>query len=73
MLCPADTPEGESCGLVKNLALKTHVTTDDEEGPIERLCYSLGVEDVSLLSGEEVTLGKVKGSGYRVQGERSRV
>ena len=59
MLCPADTPEGESCGLVKNLALMTHVTTDDEEGPIERLCYSLGVEDVSLLSGEEVTLGKV--------------
>lgn len=27
MLCPADTPEGESCGLVKNLALMTHVTT----------------------------------------------
>ena len=26
-----DTPEGESCGLVKNLALMTHVTTDDEE------------------------------------------
>lgn len=57
MLCPADTPEGESCGLVKNLALMTHVTTDDEELPIERLCYSLGVEDISLLSGEEVTHG----------------
>ena len=27
MLCPADTPEGESCGLVKNLALMTHITT----------------------------------------------
>lgn len=27
MVCPADTPEGESCGLVKNLALMTHVTT----------------------------------------------
>ncbi|KDD71307.1 hypothetical protein H632_c5334p0, partial [Helicosporidium sp. ATCC 50920] len=24
MVCPADTPEGESCGLVKNLALLTH-------------------------------------------------
>eukprot|EP00959_Pyramimonas_sp_CCMP1952_P357634 7488030-Pyramimonas_sp.AAC.1 len=31
MLCPSDTPEGEACGLVKNLALMTHVTTDDEE------------------------------------------
>lgn len=28
ILCPSDTPEGESCGLVKNLALTTHVTTD---------------------------------------------
>lgn len=28
MLCPADTPEGESCGLVKNLALMTSVTVD---------------------------------------------
>eukprot|EP00961_Rhodomonas_salina_P129592 1745207-Rhodomonas_salina.1 len=56
MLCPADTPEGESCGLVKNLALMTHVTTDDEEAPIERLCFSLGVEDVSMLSGEEVSV-----------------
>ena len=29
-LCPSDTPEGESCGLVKNLALMTHVTTDSD-------------------------------------------
>ena len=28
MLCPSDTPEGEVCGLVKNLALMTHITTD---------------------------------------------
>lgn len=34
MLCPCDTPEGESCGLVKNLALMTHVTTDQEEAPL---------------------------------------
>jgi DNA-directed RNA polymerase III subunit RPC2 len=30
MICPADTPEGEACGLVKNLALLAHVTTDEE-------------------------------------------
>ena len=28
VLCPSDTPEGESCGLVKNLALMTAVTVD---------------------------------------------
>ena len=37
MLCPADTPEGEACGLVKNLALSAHITTDEESAPIERL------------------------------------
>ncbi|TVU29093.1 hypothetical protein EJB05_20641 [Eragrostis curvula] len=54
MLCPCDTPEGEACGLTKNLALLSHVTTDQEEGPLMNLCYSLGVEDLSLLSGEEI-------------------
>lgn len=39
MLCPCDTPEGEQCGLVKNLALMTHVTTDEEEGPIITLVF----------------------------------
>lgn len=42
MLCPCDTPEGEACGLVKNLALMTHVTTDEEEGPlISLVCFYL--------------------------------
>lgn len=54
MLCPADTPEGESCGLVKNLALMTHVTTDEEEAPIARLGIALGVEPAPYVTGEEL-------------------
>ncbi|EOA12810.1 hypothetical protein CARUB_v10025768mg [Capsella rubella] len=54
MLCPCDTPEGESCGLVKNLALMTHVTTDEEEGPLVAMCYKLGVTDLEVLSAEEL-------------------
>eukprot|EP01119_Soliformovum_irregulare_P022393 TRINITY_DN7650_c0_g1_i1.p1 TRINITY_DN7650_c0_g1~~TRINITY_DN7650_c0_g1_i1.p1 ORF type:complete len:1136 (+),score=372.05 TRINITY_DN7650_c0_g1_i1:115-3522(+) len=54
MLCPSDTPEGEACGLVKNLALMTHVTTDDEEDPLIRLAFNLGVQDISLMSGDEI-------------------
>ncbi|KAK7256943.1 hypothetical protein RIF29_30558 [Crotalaria pallida] len=54
MLCPCDTPEGEACGLVKNLALMTHVTTDEEDAPLISLCYSLGVVDMEHLSGEEL-------------------
>lgn len=54
MLCPSDTPEGEACGLVKNLALMTHITTEVEETPIVRLAFNIGVEDVNLLGGEEI-------------------
>lgn len=54
MLCPSDTPEGEACGLVKNLALMTHITTDDEEEPIKQLVFALGAEDVTLASGYEL-------------------
>ncbi|CAD6208297.1 GSCOCG00003306001-RA-CDS [Cotesia congregata] len=54
MMCPSDTPEGESCGLVKNLALMTHITTEIEEKPIARLVYNLGVESINILSGEEI-------------------
>ncbi|OWR44164.1 DNA-directed RNA polymerase [Danaus plexippus plexippus] len=54
MLCPSDTPEGEACGLVKNLALMTHITTECSEGPISRLACNAGVEDVRLLGGEEI-------------------
>jgi DNA-directed RNA polymerase III subunit RPC2 len=55
MLCPSDTPEGEACGLVKNLALMTHITTDTEEKQLIRLTYNLGVEDVHLLCGSEIS------------------
>jgi DNA-directed RNA polymerase III subunit RPC2 len=55
MLCPSDTPEGEACGLVKNLALMTHITTETEEAPVIRLAFNVGVEDVHLLSGEELS------------------
>jgi DNA-directed RNA polymerase III subunit RPC2 len=44
MLCTSDTPEGEACGLVKNLALMTHITTDVLEQPLINLAFMLGVE-----------------------------
>ncbi|KAI0561504.1 DNA-directed RNA polymerase [Gracilaria domingensis] len=54
MLCPSDTPEGEACGLVKNLALMTHVTTDDNPASLERLLYDLGVQPTYALSAEQL-------------------
>lgn len=54
LLCPADTPEGESCGLVKNLALMAHVTTDAEEENLVRALFNMGVEDLRTMGGEEI-------------------
>ena len=33
----------------------THITTEAGEGPIVRLAFNVGVEDVHLLSGEELS------------------
>ncbi|KAI1004794.1 DNA-directed RNA polymerase III subunit [Podosphaera aphanis] len=54
MLCPSDTPEGEACGLVKNLALMTHITTYDDEAPVKNLISLLGAEDIVSTSGKEI-------------------
>ena len=54
MLCPSDTPEGESCGLVKNLALLTHVTTDDEANRLKRMLFMLGVEEPESVCGQDL-------------------
>ncbi|KAJ3211685.1 DNA-directed RNA polymerase III core subunit ret1 [Entophlyctis luteolus] len=54
MLCTSDTPEGEACGLVKNLALMAHITTDSEDSRIRQLAFILGVEDLNLLNGSEL-------------------
>ena len=51
MLCPSDTPEGESCGLVKNLALMTHVTTDEPAEALRELAFDLGCEQLGMESG----------------------
>ena len=39
MMCPADTPEGEACGLVKNLALLAHVTDDEDGEYVNYACF----------------------------------
>jgi DNA-directed RNA polymerase III subunit RPC2 len=53
MICPSDTPDGESCGLVKTLALLTHITNDLPEEPILHLIINLGVEDLAHFSTED--------------------
>jgi RNA polymerase Rpb2, domain 3 len=53
MMCPADTPEGEACGLVKNLALLAHVTNDEESEneTLRSICFDLGeIQSLSAVA-----------------------
>ena len=43
IICPSDTPDGESCGLVKNLALLTYITTEQNHSKIIKLLKYLGL------------------------------
>ncbi|KAJ1340991.1 hypothetical protein BSLG_004464 [Batrachochytrium salamandrivorans] len=54
MICPSDTPEGEACGLIKNLALMTHITTDTDDTSLRKLAFVLGTEDINLVSGSDL-------------------
>lgn len=56
LVCPCDTPEGESCGLIKNLALMSHITTDVDDKEIIDLCLNFcSVQDINLCeSGSKI-------------------
>lgn len=42
----------KACGLVKNLALMTHITTEVDEFPLIRLANNTGVIDLNTVSGD---------------------
>ena len=73
MICPSDTPEGNSCGLVKNLALLAHVTIDQNEKSIINLCINLGAEDINTnpfiddLEEENDDLNLVKNESEKIK------
>lgn len=43
-VCPAETPEGQACGLVKNLALMAMVTNSHNTAPLQDYIMEQGVE-----------------------------
>ncbi|KAL3680352.1 hypothetical protein R1sor_023308 [Riccia sorocarpa] len=48
-ICPIDTPDGESCGLVKNLALTGIVSCKGTETPVLECFCNHGVEPLDSL------------------------
>ncbi len=45
-ICPTETPEGPNCGLVKNLALSTELSTGDVSTTVEGLLTEIGVTPI---------------------------
>lgn len=54
-ICPAETPEGASCGLVKNFSLMCSVSVGSSEKPLLQLLEELEMENL-----EEIPLDRIK-------------
>ncbi|KCZ76082.1 DNA-directed RNA polymerase II subunit RPB2, partial [Anncaliia algerae PRA109] len=49
MICPAETPEGQSCGLVKNLSLMAYVTVGFSSAKIIEFLEECGLENLEEM------------------------
>ena len=47
MVCPAETPEGQAVGLVKNLALMAYITTRTSQSPILEFLEEFSTENLT--------------------------
>lgn len=45
-VCPNETPEGQNCGLVKNLSIGAIISSETDEVPVEKYLKEYGVADV---------------------------
>lgn len=52
MVCPAETPEGQACGLVKNLALMAYISVGSPSAPIVEFLDEWGMENLEEFSSE---------------------
>lgn len=58
-LCPAESPEGQNCGLVKNLALLATLSIGIDEQEIEDLLYKLDVVPIEIARSNNLSGAKV--------------
>mmetsp|Transcript_70577 Transcript_70577/g.188361 ORF Transcript_70577/g.188361 Transcript_70577/m.188361 type:complete len:1176 (-) Transcript_70577:60-3587(-) len=54
VVCPAETPEGQACGLVKNLSLMTYVSVGGASGMIKEILENEGMESLEELASPAV-------------------
>lgn len=49
VICPAETPEGGACGLVKNLAMMSYITVGTDKSTISKMLDELGIHKLHEL------------------------
>lgn len=50
MVCPAETPEGQACGLVKNLALMAYISVGSSTQPLIKFLEDWTMENLEEIS-----------------------
>ena len=50
MICPAETPEGQAVGLVKNLALMAYISVGSDPSPILEFLEEWGMENLEEIA-----------------------
>lgn len=50
MICPAETPEGQACGLVKNLALMTYISVGCASQPVLEFLEEWATENLEEIA-----------------------
>lgn len=54
MVCPAETPEGQAVGLVKNISLMCYITIGSPSSVVEDFLHEWGVEDLNEILPTEI-------------------
>ncbi|CAI5757533.1 unnamed protein product [Candida verbasci] len=54
LVCPAETPEGQACGLVKNLSLMSCISVGTQSEPIVSFLQDYGLETLENVSPKDL-------------------
>lgn len=54
MICPAETPEGQACGLVKNLALMASISVGSPSPPVLIFLEEWGMQSLMIITTSQV-------------------
>ncbi len=69
IICPSETPEGQACGLVKNLALMSYISVGTHSSPVLHAMVLMSAEELNEISADVIadsTKVFVNGSWYGI-------